>query len=362
MLVAILLAFFWVGALDHNDYRPGWDDDEVESSLPPPVIGPAVVDLEEMRQPFVLETRRIVIPGYATAFNPTVLRLNGRLLFAFRIRDPQTQTTHRMGVVWMNENFELLSKPVEIEVRSRSPYVTKDQDPRLIQVGEKIYCVYSNLLPVLPIEIRRVFIAELQTDGERFWMDDPEPLVAYEGERADRWEKNWTPFDYRGELYLAYSQSPHKIFRPLWGRGACETVASTPTEVEWDWGTIRGGTQALMEGEEYLSFFHSSTYMISAHSEGKCIQHYFMGAYTFEKDPPFRITKVSPEPIVGPRFYHGAAHKTWKKLRVVFPGGFVADEECIWVVYGRQDFELWVVKLDKKGLLASLREVNAQRL
>ena len=82
--------------------------------------------------------------------------------------------------------------------------------------------------------------------------------------------------------------------------------------------------------------------------------HYFMGAYTFSPDPPFSITSMSPEPIVGEDFYVGPSYKTWKPMRVVFPGGFIAAEKYIFVVYGKQDHEMWVVKLDKEKLLRSL--------
>ena len=82
--------------------------------------------------------------------------------------------------------------------------------------------------------------------------------------------------------------------------------------------------------------------------------HYFMGAYTFSAKPPFQITRISTEPIIGKNFYNGPAYTTWKPLRVVFPTGCLMDEDFIWVTYGRQDFEIWVAKFDKQALLESL--------
>lgn len=83
-----------------------------------------------------------------------------------------------------------------------------------------------------------------------------------------------------------------------------------------------------------------------------------MGAYTFKAEPPFDITGISPEPIIGKDFYHGPEYKTWKPLLVVFPGGFVYDNDNIWVCYGKQDHEIWIVKLDRKGLFNSLTPVE----
>jgi predicted GH43/DUF377 family glycosyl hydrolase len=90
--------------------------------------------------------------------------------------------------------------------------------------------------------------------------------------------------------------------------------------------------------------------------------HYVMGAYTFSPQYPFSIKQMSPEPIIGKDFYQGPHHptyKNWSSMRGVFPGGFVMDEQAIWVVYGKQDHELWVTKLDRARLLESLIPVSS---
>ena len=87
--------------------------------------------------------------------------------------------------------------------------------------------------------------------------------------------------------------------------------------------------------------------------------HYFMGAYLFQDQPPFAIEKISPMPIISPDFYKGPNHKTWKPLRVIFPCGFIYDENFIWVSYGRQDHEAWLIKLDRKKLMKSLIPFNS---
>jgi len=82
-----------------------------------------------------------------------------------------------------------------------------------------------------------------------------------------------------------------------------------------------------------------------------------MGAYIFGLHPPFTIDRMSPVPIVAKSFYNGVPHKTWKPLLVVFPGGIIVEKDFIWVAYGRQDHESWVVKFDKKKLYKSLEPV-----
>jgi predicted GH43/DUF377 family glycosyl hydrolase len=315
---------------------------------------------DELAQAFVLETRRIDIPNFRGAFNPSIIRWNNSFLLSFRIRDSRLISTFQIGLVLLDEDFNLIGCPQILDVRSKNPLMPrKEQDPRLLYVADQLYMVYSNEIKQSEAggkyETRRVFVAKMEYDGEKFVVDKPECLYGFEGEREKRWEKNWVPFDYNGNLLLAYSLAPHRILHHLKGTGTCETLASTKSKINWNWGHLRGGTPALQIDEDhYLSFFHSSIPLSTVHSNGKEMLHYFMGAYIFKSTPPFSITGISPEPIVAKKFYSGPAYKTFKPLRVVFPGGFIFDDKYIWVAYGRQDHEIWIVKLDKQGLLDSL--------
>jgi predicted GH43/DUF377 family glycosyl hydrolase len=312
-------------------------------------------DLEERAQDFVLETKKIEIAGYPDAFNPTIIRWRQSLLLCFRTRDPNTQSTDGIGITWLDENFKPKGKPQLIDRRlknSQTPSMA--QDPRLIDVGGHLYMVYSNLEPIAEDFVRRVVISEVFFDGVRFFIKDAEYISHFEGKNDKRAEKNWVPFDYSGHLLLAYSIKPHRIFYSVFGKKKCEVFSSTQSQIKWEWGELRGGTPALINEGEYLAFFHSSKEMKTIHSNGKKHSHYFMGAYTFSMHPPFEITRISPEPIIGKKFYKGPTYNTWKPLWCIFPGGFVFNQEFIWVAYGRQDHEIWIVKLDKKKVLKSL--------
>jgi len=353
-----LLFLFYQYGFAHD--RPGdyFDDpsttDEVASD--PYVPDFDYVDLEEMSQDFVLETKRIRIPGYPDAFNPSIIRYQGCILLSFRKYDRKTRATNEIGLIWLDENFHPISEPQFLEIPYNDPFcISKRQDARLLMIGEKLFIIYNNVLKdVIDREVRRMVIAEIHFDGTRFITAPPDCFINFDGERIERSEKNWVPFEYNGELLLAYSIVPHRIVRPLLGLSTCENVASSLRSIKWNWGVLRGGTQAFLNDGEYLAFFHCSKSMATAHSGGKSIPHYFMGAYTFESRPPFSLTRISPKPIVGKDFYHGPAYKTWKPLRVVFPAGYLFDDQYIWIVYGRQDHEMWVAKLDKKGLLGGL--------
>jgi len=331
-----------------NAFEPAF-----EEKAPSPFI-----DLEARQQDFVLQTRRIHVPGYPDAFNPSITRWNDSLLMSFRARDVLTGLTNLILLTWLDENFDPIGNPQILKVYHKYPSGSLIQDPRLIVINDKLMLVYSNIWNLPNKGIRRVYISEIEIEDDRFVAKNPEVILHFDVDPINKFEKNWVPFEYNGDLLLAYSINPHKIFLPIYGTKSCETLALTQGDIHWNWGEIRGGTQALVVGNEYLSFFHSSKLMSTKHSNGEPMIHYFMGAYTFERDPPFAITRMSPDIIVGKNFYNGSVYGTWKPLRVIFPCGFVFDNEFVWITYGRQDNELWIVKLDRNKLLNSLIPVK----
>jgi predicted GH43/DUF377 family glycosyl hydrolase len=233
------------------------------------------------------------------------------------------------------------------------------QDPRLIVIQGRLYIVYSALyIEGTEKGIRRVYIGEIIEKNEEFFLKNPEPLLSFDKESKKRVEKNWIPFNFKDELLLSYSISPHHVYEPIPDEHRCETLSHTDNEVNWGFGELRGGSTALKEDGFYLSFFHSSKKLASLQSDNKMMIHYFLGAYTFEDQPPFALKACSPVPILGENFYSKTDFKTWKPLRVVFSNGFISQKKHLWLVYGKQDSEMWAAKIDKKGLLNSLIPIN----
>lgn len=317
------------------------------------------IDLETLSQDFVLNTKKIEIPGHAFAFNPSLVRWQGQLLLSFRIiPDPKQKYNSELGLVFLNEELEPMNSPQLLNLREEGSMAPcRAEDARLLVLGNRLFMIYDDNLELkISKGGFRMYVAELHYDGEHFAVDSIECLKHYEGASDNIREKSWVPFIYQNQILLAYSISPHKIFHPrLDGSESCDTIASTQGSFFWDFGTLRGGTPALLEHDQYLAFFHSSKEMTTTHSEGEKILHYFMGAYTFAKDPPFEITSISPQPIIGKHFYNGTNYKPyWKPLRCIFPCGYIADDQFIWIAYGRDDHECWITKLDKLKLLNSL--------
>jgi predicted GH43/DUF377 family glycosyl hydrolase len=322
------------------------------------------VDFEKSIQEFVLETKQISIPGHPHAFNPSIVRWEDKLLLSFReiceVKSPWALNGYGQSKIWLvflNDDFQPISIPQCLPLGK----LGRTDDVRLITSNNNLYMVYSdNRHENVWDGGFRTYIAELSWNKETFALEFDECLEHFSGESEHRREKNWVPFDFHGSLFLAYTLNPHRIFLPLIGFNSCETVCTNWANIPWTWGDLRGGTPALLiDNENYLSFFHSCLDMATEHSGGETMLHYFMGAYVFDAKLPFSITKISPEPIIGKGFYTAPYYEPyWKPVRVVFPCGFIFDEKFIWVSLGRQDHEMWILKLDREGLLQSLVDIK----
>jgi predicted GH43/DUF377 family glycosyl hydrolase len=317
----------------------------------------------EISQDFVIEVKKIEIPNFQGAFNPSIIRWNGDLLMSFRIRNQYLVSTFEIGLVWLDEEFNPINNVQILDVRTIHEHeFEKEQDPRIVLIGDHLYIVYSNDVEVIDkgkaFSTRRVCFAEISFKDSAFYAEAPQYMLHFLGERASRWEKNWVPFDYNEDLLLAYSISPHKIFKPE-GFNSCDLLAQSQKRIPWQWGELRGGTPALrLNDTQYLAFFHSSLKMATKHSNGIIVPHYVMGAYVFNAYPPFEITHISPEPIIAKKFYSGTKYKTYRPVCAIFPGGFIFEKKYILVAYGRQDHEIWLLKLDREGLLKSLKTLQ----
>lgn len=128
-------------------------------------------------------------------------------------------------------------------------------------------------------------------------------------------EKNWLWFFHQNQLHLVYQTVPHIVSRfSLQGRFEQEYKTEPAAPLVWPYGTIRGGTPPVLtaRGDEYLSFFHSSL------PDDLYRRRYYMGAYTFESQPPFQIRRCTMEPLLA-----GSQQDIYfpPKPLVVFPCG-----------------------------------------
>jgi hypothetical protein len=195
-----------------------------------------------------------------------------------------------------------------------------------------------------------MYLAELFVENNHFQLSDATRLIHVTKYRNTLWQKNWSPFEWNGNILISYTINPHEVLTPNLKNGSCQTTFTTEKSVSWNYGSLRGSTPAQLVDGEYLAFFHSGTVISSASSDYNEMWHYFMGAYTFSAQPPFDLTAMSPEPIDAEGFY---TYSSYQK-RVIYPGGFVVEGNDIYLAYGKDDSEVWIATLDLNELKQSM--------
>jgi predicted GH43/DUF377 family glycosyl hydrolase len=304
--------------------------------------------------------KQIKLENFPNAFNPSILKVGRGYLLSFRYQPDLTCQPWRsdIGVVFLNELFEPMTKPQLIDTRENNISTpSQSEDARLISCQGRIFLIYNDNRDELwsNNSLRRdMYKAEvLESDG-KFTVSPPQKLVYFEDYYKTVCQKNWTPFEWDNKLFFGYTLNPHLVLNSNMNIGACYGQSISIGTINWSFGALRGGTPAQLVDGEYLAFFHSSKKIMTHASLGQKMWHYFAGAYTFSNKPPFQIQKISSAPIVVNGFYTYADYYK----RVIFPGGYVVSGDTIFLAYGKDDCEMWIAAIDKKALLESLVPVK----
>lgn len=320
---------------------------------------PAFADLLfDQDQKIVLASKKIYFEDYPEAFNPSIIKYDQGYLLTFRYTPMQRSSfISYVGIVLLDENFDPVSKPDLLLTRHRNSITqSQSEDARLFSYRGRIYIIYNDNVDVNNPSIydrRDMFIAEVFYSDHHFSLSAPLKLCCQE-KISQLWQKNWVPFEWNNVLYLSYSLNPHEVLYLNLTNGECYSCYKSEAPIHWEYGTLRGSSAATTLDGEYLAFFHSGTVMSSPASFGQPAWHYFMGAYTFSADPPFKILRISEKPIVAEGYYDPCSF--WKK--VIFPGGYVVEDSYIYVAYGKHDSEMWIATLDKDALMESLLPIK----
>lgn len=277
-------------------------------------------------------------------FNPTCIRAaDGQLLLITRRSRQIERGNHSDLVLWrVHEPSMTASGGTVIGL----PVAPGEQweDPKAVMFDGRLYLACANWLHQGGAPIRQALLRldEGLKRGERqAWHPSPD---------AARHEKNWCPFVHDGKMEVVYSIQPHVVM----GR-----AANAPIMLAWAYGEPRGGTPPVRVGGEYISFFHSSL------PWRKPKRRYYVGAYGFAAQPPFRVTRCTTEPLLigseeDPRvlggpccvFPNGADLRDGKWLLVAGSN----DEQAIWAQLLHADLERLLVPVELHAELAQVKE------
>lgn len=309
----------------------------------------------------ILETRQIQIPGYPKAYNPSLIEYGPGYLLSFRFTSKIPQEIENcprrdysfIGLVKLDENFDVSKKSIQLlNLATYSPqFSLTAEDARLLNVGNRIF-IFFNDLPLTQKSGRfAMYFGEIVEErGEFVLKEKPKPLK-YVG--ALSIEKNWSPFFSGEKLYVIYSDEPRIILEVDPNTGDCQEVSRSDHNYQWQFGRIRGGTPGNRIEGGLLTFFHSSFYIPAPVKENKPGRNYAYGAYLFDESYPFYIRKITPQPL---GFLEDYTRDNGRK--VIFPGGLVIEDEVIWVVWGKNDNQIFLTAFDKKKLIESMVSLN----
>ena len=307
----------------------------------------------------VLSVHNVSVPGVEAPYNASLIEKGDDYLLFFRADVPALETDAtpyytRIGSIELNKNFQ----PIESDVTWMDVESLYPEDPRIVRSGDEFFIVYNDA--VQNRQFRDMYIANVNLEEREV------NYVTRLKRGLHSVEKNWMPFSPDGKgLHFVYSISPHEILsvsEP--SKGGLNLVAdrveqSVLSQSDWplQWGTLRGGTPPLLVDGEYLTFFHSAI------KDRKGVVWYLMGAYTFETTAPYKITRISPHPLLFNGIYESPYLATAnRQIRCIYPAGFVVENregrELIQLSCGENDSAVKIITLDKEALLKSLKEVK----
>lgn len=287
-----------------------------------------------------------------TYFNPCIIDFKGRdYLFARRQRwlNPSTtkEASNDLAI------FDVTDAPKVVSVPKMASLYAGEQwdDPRAVVVDGRVYVSFAKWFHRIDRTTYQsmMLLSEDWSTASVFL----EPKFGGNGsskKNGTRDEKNWVWFIYDGRWHCVYMTNPMIVYGiPKKGRGdRPETFKNKAVELPWKFGDPRGGTPPVLIGDEYVTFFHSSTPWV------KPQLRYHLGAVTFESKPPFALKRICVKPLLSgsehdPRMYGGppcifacgALHRNGEWI-VTFG---VNDENCGWMKIPHAELDALLVPI-----------------
>lgn len=269
-------------------------------------------------------------------FNPGLVRDgSGQLWLLSRksVRNKAGKLDSNLLASKLTEDMRIISS---IDVRIPKTRFEQQEDPRVIWANNRFYvtfCGWNRKPKLMPKQVVAIFDAQWKSLGTF------QPQFGNNFTGSPGCEKNWAMFGHEGKFHFIYQFKPHLILR-VEGEVGLTEFASDP-KPSWGYGEIRGGTPPVRVGSEYLTFFHSSIPWRNGQ------RRYYMGAYTFSAEAPFRVLRMTNEPLL-----IGSENET--RINggppVVFPCGAVIDRDEWLVTYGINDEACGWIRIPMKDL------------
>jgi predicted GH43/DUF377 family glycosyl hydrolase len=273
-------------------------------------------------------------------FNPGLCRDdNGQLWLLARRWD-------RKGQGW-NSTLVVCELDNNLNVKSKSDLVIPKQsgneqheDARVVFHDGKFWVSYCSWVIGENYSAKQVF-----SSFTRQWNFENSTQVPYGNNSSYILgnEKNWVWFNQDNLWSFVYRVHPHVVVSVKSPTEATEY--RTQSKPAWKFGEIRGGTPPVKVGDNYISFFHSSMPW-----KGRQ-KRYYMGAYMFEAQAPYKILAMTKEPLLA------GSEKDSRTLGgppVVFAQGSIFENNIWTVSLGLNDEQCGWVRIPHKDLQEKL--------
>jgi len=314
--------------------------------------------------------KTIELAEFKNAYNPSIVKKGDGYTLFFRFDEPNQHILYNnpmgtmtyIGVVDMNEHFDLASAPYLLDLKS-----CYCEDPRVITIGEKIY-LFFNDLETLSQKNRVMKMAVL--DPYDYKIDK---IFILPGAKK-KTEKNWTPV-------VKYEMSPEELFyiysyddlslvkmdlngHSIHSEPVSQIQTGSKYPVKWlkKYGFLRGGAPVFEIDGEGWAFFHSTFKTktpVSDTYDQKSV-FYVMGVMTLKMGAVNQIQKISEYPLLYETAFASKkvrCHDKW----IIYPAGCCYDshsKEFILSI-GENDGCMKILKVKKEKLLEIMVEVNS---
>lgn len=288
------------------------------------------------------------LPGEADYFNCGIFQRHGERWLVTRKAMPENNNPFgRNSVVAFRMANEFVVGP-EIKVGLLSKAVDEHfEDPRVVQYDGRTWISCCNFVWGKTWTVPHQILCEVDDNWKTIRRHDV--VYGKNGNHVLRnkgWEKNWLWFFHDGQPHMVYMTHPHSVVRFDWNFRVVDEYHTMPSNLNWNFGQMRGGTPPVLVDGEYWTFFHSS---LEWREQGS--RRYHMGAYTFENKPPFKIKRYTQLPILS-----GSSQDRWAhpKPVVVFPGGALIAKGIWTVTFGVNDLNCGLIEIPHKELLQQM--------
>lgn len=284
-------------------------------------------------------------------FNPAAIRLKGKTHILYRAM--ANNGTSTIGYASSRDNitiYERLPEPVYVP---RKDFEIKEadgnsgcEDPRLTQVGNRIYMVYTAFNGAQPPAAAMTHISVKDFVKKRWNWSEPvlitEPgidnkdVVLFPRKISNKYvflhrpESMYVWVDYVNDL--DFERGNHLKGFQLFG----------PREEGWDTWKVGTNTPPIETDAGWVVIYHGVS---------KTSSKYRLGAVLLEKDNPEKILARTHDPLLEPLMDF---EKEGQVNNVVFPCGHVVVNGVVYIYYGGADSVVAVAKMELKKLVEVL--------